>query len=100
MIKRIRDIEHLRLIYTADKPKNNCGDVIDGKLVRAFACTSSPLMFLDKEGRKIVTNEWFVNHNNELIYDIKKNNWVNMDMYSDNKSTVTDNIYYLESEAE
>ncbi|MGL4695208.1 hypothetical protein [Enterococcus larvae] len=47
-----------------------------------------------------MTNEWFVNHNNELIYDIKKNKWVNMDMYSRGESTVTDRIYYLESEAE
>lgn len=90
MIKRIINTEHLRSIYTADRPKNNCDDIVDGKRVRAHACTSNPLVFMNKEGKKIMTNEWFVNHNNELIYDIKKNKWVNMDMYSRGESTVTD----------
>ncbi|WP_086350168.1 hypothetical protein [Candidatus Enterococcus clewellii] len=100
MIQRIRDAEHLRSIYTADKAKNNCGDVVDGKLVRAFACTSNPLMFMDKEGRKIVTNEWFVNYKDELIFNIKKNYWINMKLYVTGESAITDRIYYLESEAE
>ncbi|EJB6196000.1 TPA: hypothetical protein ACVTGJ_002854 [Listeria monocytogenes] len=37
---------------------------------------------------------------NELIFDIKRNRWVNMKMYEDGISTVTDDIYYFENDKE
>ncbi|HDI3360988.1 TPA: hypothetical protein PNA25_001529, partial [Listeria monocytogenes] len=66
---------------------------------KAFACTTNPLFFIAKNGEKVVTNEWFVNSTeNELIFDIKRNRWVNMEMYEDGISTVTDDIYYFEND--
>lgn len=88
MIKRVESLNELRDIHTNDKRKYNTGE-------NAFACTSNPLFFITKQGEKVVTNEWFVNHNGELIYDIKMNKWVNMEMYENNESTVTDAIYYF-----
>ncbi|EJA1996771.1 hypothetical protein MWN86_002806 [Listeria monocytogenes] len=68
---------------------------------KAFACTTNPLFFIAKNGEKVVTNEWFVNSTeNELIFDIKRNRWVNMEMYEDGISTVTDDIYYFENDKE
>ncbi|EJE1215418.1 hypothetical protein M4H13_002066 [Listeria monocytogenes] len=68
---------------------------------KAFACTTNPLFFIAKNGEKVVTNEWFVNSTeNELIFDIKRNKWVNMEMYEDGISTVTDDIYYFENDKE
>lgn len=87
-IERITNVPLLKSIHNPDKRKNNMGE-------KAFACTSNPLFFTTKNGEKIVTDEWFVNKNNELIYDIKKNKWVNMHMYEKNESTVTNDIYYF-----
>lgn len=89
MIMRVPDTNWLKSIHNPDKRKNNMGE-------KAFACTTNPLFFITKQGEKIATNEWFVNYNNELIYDIPKNKWVNMRMYTDGTSTVTDDIYYFE----
>ncbi|EGI1283587.1 hypothetical protein IF519_000951 [Listeria monocytogenes] len=94
MIKRIKDLNHLKSIHTNDKRKYKMGE-------KAFACTTNPLFFIAKSGEKVVTNEWFVNSTeNELIFDIKRNRWVNMEMYEDGISTVTDDIYYFENDKE
>ncbi|HDU7471750.1 TPA: hypothetical protein RF440_003083 [Listeria monocytogenes] len=94
MIKRIKDLNHLKSIHTNDKRKYKMGE-------KAFACTTNPLFFIAKNGEKVVTNEWFVNSTeNELIFDIKRNRWVNMEMYEDGISTVTDDIYYFENDNE
>lgn len=89
MIMRVPSTGWLKWIHNPDKRKYNMGE-------KAFACTTNPLFFVTKQGEKVVTNEWFVNCNNELIYDIPKNKWVNMGMYTEGKSTVTDDIYYFE----
>ncbi|MDT2824845.1 hypothetical protein [Vagococcus lutrae] len=88
MIERVESVEELRRMHSNDKKKYNTGE-------NAFACTSNPLFFVTKQGEKIVTNEWFVNRNGELIYNIPKNKWVNMKMYENNESTVTNAIYYF-----
>lgn len=90
-VGRILSVEQLKSIHNQDKRKNNMGE-------KAFACTSNPLFFVTLDGEKVVTNEWFVNKNDELIYDIKKNKWVNMGMYERNESNVTNDIYYFEEE--
>lgn len=90
-IERILSIVQLKSIHNQDKRKKNMGE-------KVFACTSNPLFFTTLDGEKVVTNEWFVNENNELIYDIKKNKWVNMGMYEKNESNVTNDIYYFELE--
>jgi len=88
-IARVLNTEHLRSIHHPDKPKNNMGE-------RAYACISNPLFFVTLDGEKITTNEWFVNLNGELIYNIKKNKWVNMAMYEKNESYITKDIYYFQ----
>lgn len=88
-IGRILSVEQLKSIHNKDKRKNNMGE-------KTFACTSNPLFFATVNGEKVVSNEWFVNKNDELIYDIKKNKWVNMGMYERNESSVTNDIYYFE----
>lgn len=90
MIKRIESLQELKNIHSDDKKKFS----VNG--VNFFACTTNPLIFMTKEGERIVTNEWLVNSGGELIYNIKKNRWVNMKMYEDGKSYVTDAIYYLQ----
>lgn len=87
-IGRILSVEQLKSIHNQDKRKNNMGE-------KAFACISNPLFFATVNGEKVVSNEWFVNKNDELIYDIKKNKWVNMGMYERNESSVTNDIYYF-----
>lgn len=89
VIGRISNVKQLKEKHSKDKRKYNLGE-------KAFACTSNPLFFETLKGDKVATNEWFVNNNNELIYDIKNNKWVNMDMYENGESTVTKNIYYFE----
>ncbi|MBC6123111.1 hypothetical protein [Listeria seeligeri] len=97
MIKRIKDLNHLKSIHTNDRRKYNMGE-------KAFACTTNPLFFIAKNGEKVVTNEWFINRNNELVFDIKRNRWVNMNLYEETRgdcaSIVTDAIYYFEDKKE
>lgn len=90
MIKRVESLQELKNIHNDDKKKFTLNGI------NFFACTTNPLIFITKEGEKIVTNEWFVNSGGELIYNIKRNRWINMDMYENGKSYVTDDIYYLQ----
>lgn len=90
VIGRISNVKQLKEKHSKDKRKYNLGE-------KAFACTSNPLFLVTLEGEKIASNEWFININNELIYDIKNNKWINMEMYEKGESTVTKGIYYFEN---
>lgn len=92
MIKRVGSLQELKNIHNDDKKKFTLNGV------NFFACTTNPLIFITKEGEKIVTNEWLVNNGGELIYNIKKNKWVNMKMYESDISTVTNDIYYFKGQ--
>lgn len=93
----IKSSKELWNLYSEDKKTHVTdfkGDPIKGLTsFKAHACVT-PLIIVIGD-KKIVTNEWFITQvNNELIYDIENNNWVNMDMFNEGDS-VCQEIYYM-----
>lgn len=61
---------------------------------KAKACTKT--LVIERDGKVITTKRWFITWTyNELIYDIKGNNWVNLDMF-DNRESYCDEILLIE----
>lgn len=68
-------------------------DVTTKELVIRQACTKMILLNID--GKPVVTDEWFITYGeNELIYHIQDNRWVNLNMFNDNTSYCSE-IYYV-----
>ena len=68
-------------------------DISTNELVIRQACTKMILLNID--GKPVVTDEWFITYGeNELIYHIQDNRWVNLNMFDDNTSYCTE-IYYV-----
>lgn len=84
-ITEIKNSKQLLDSYTEDK-KTKAVDLMEGVgLVKRMACTK--LLVLERDGKIITSNKWFVTwKENELIYDIKNNDWVNMDMFDRGES--------------
>lgn len=57
--------------------------------------TDTPIMFM-REGKLVHSDKWFINENRELIYDVKHNNWVNLEMYAERQSYAKD-IFVVET---
>ena len=54
---------------------------------RNFACTTVVLQFTAFDKRQ-ETDEWFINSENELIFNLKENYFVNLDMFDEGESTM------------
>lgn len=54
-------------------------------IIKRYACTK--LLVLDHAGKIKTTNEWFITFDrNELIYNIKENDWINLNMFETGES--------------
>lgn len=51
-------------------------------------------IIIEKEENFSVSNEWFINSHNELIYEEKSNKYFNLEMFENNESVVK-NVYIL-----
>ena len=51
-----------------------------------------PIVILNKSYGLQVSNLWFINENNELIYDINENIYINLNLY-DKKESLTKDIF-------
>lgn len=52
-------------------------------------------IIIEKKEDFSVSNEWFINNHNELIYEEKNNRYFNLEMFKKNESAVK-NVYILE----
>lgn len=52
-------------------------------------------IIIDRNEDFFVSEEWFINNHNELIYEEKTNKYFNLEMFENNESTVK-NVYILE----
>lgn len=90
--RKIEKSSELHDIYTPDKETEAYND--DG--VVAGGCEK--VLVIRVKGKLISTSNWFITkRNNELIYEIEKNDWVNLTMF-DNGESVCDEIYYIYEE--
>ena len=83
-ITNITNSQQLHDAYTDDK-QSRFTDYIDGVgIVKWKWCTK--LIVLERNGKPIATDKWFITHtNNELIYNAK-GDWVNLDMFDKSES--------------
>ena len=92
---KINNSKELHSIYTPDKWTGKI-DYINGVETEVFACVKP--MIIEREGVPITTSEWFITSmNNELIYDVGYNRWVNLDMFDRGESYCSE-IYYVSLE--
>lgn len=49
-----------------------------------------PIVILNKSYGLRVSNLWFINENNNLVYDIKENIYVDLNLYDKNESITKD----------
>lgn len=77
--------QQLHDAYTEDKQTKSV-DYLEGVgIVNRKACTKT--LVFEREGKMLTTNNWFITHtNNELIYDILANDWINLDMFDKGES--------------
>lgn len=52
-------------------------------------------IIIEKKENFSVSNEWFINSHNELIYEEKDNKYFNLEMFENDESIVK-NVYILE----
>ena len=52
-------------------------------------------IIIDRSENFFVSKEWFINNNNELIYEEKSNRYFNLELFEKNESVVK-NVYILE----
>ena len=52
-------------------------------------------IIIEKKENLSVSNEWFINSHNELIYEEKTNKYFNLEMFENDESVVK-NVYILE----
>ena len=52
-------------------------------------------IIIDRNEDFFVSKEWFMNDNNELIYEEKSNRYFNLELFEKNESVVK-NVYILE----
>ena len=52
-------------------------------------------IIIEKKENFSVSNEWFINSHNELIYEEKTNKYFKLEMFENNESAVK-NVYILE----
>lgn len=52
-------------------------------------------IIIDRNEDFFVSKEWFINNNNEIIYEEKNNRYFNLEMFENNESVVK-NVYILE----
>lgn len=79
-LKQLHSADDVQAIYTPDKPTHSLDFDSDIGLFRPMACTTP--LFIKRDKGLIIATEWFITkQHNELIYDIEKNNWVNLDLF-------------------
>lgn len=84
-ITQIKTAAQLWEAYTEDY-KTKATDFKEGAgIVKRFACTK--LLVFDHSRTVKTTNEWFITYrNNELIFNIKENDWINLNMFETGES--------------
>lgn len=84
--------------YTEDEPSEAI-DYKDGVgMVERRVCTKA--LVFNRDGKILTTTEWFITYGeNELIYDIESNYWVNLNMFEKGESYCKE-ILLIEEDAE
>lgn len=84
-ITQIKTAAKLWEAYTEDVP-TKATDFKEGDgIIKRHACTK--LLVFDRAGKVETTNEWFITYrNNELIFDIRGNDWINLNMFEADES--------------
>lgn len=83
-LKRVSKNELIEL-YNKSRNIKECRKFIGIK----YYC-KEPIVILNKRYGLQVSNLWFINGNNELIYDIKENIYINLNLYDTNESLTKD----------
>ncbi|MCH4175906.1 MAG: hypothetical protein LKF43_00265 [Streptococcaceae bacterium] len=94
-ITEIKTSNQLHEIYTEDEPARVV-DFVNEQYIKRFACNK--ILIINRNNELIATQRWFITrNNNELIYDIKNNDWVNLDMF-DKGTSYCKSIVLIEGE--
>lgn len=89
---RLKRVSKNELIEIYNKSRNikECRKFIGIK----YYC-KEPIVILNKSYGLQVSNLWFINGNNELIYDMKENIYINLNLY-DKKESLTKDVFVEE----
>lgn len=84
-VTSIKTAQQLIDAHTKDRKTAKKGFLNGVGLVNYHACTKT--LVIERDGKTIASNKWFITYEeNELIYDIKGNNWVNLNMFENGES--------------
>ncbi|MCB7463407.1 hypothetical protein [Lactiplantibacillus argentoratensis] len=86
---RINNSDELKRVYRPDKP---CGKIMNHSNVTAYAFRT--LIEFDAWGRRWHSRKWFINDDNELIFNIDQNLFINLDMFNDGTSAMYNLVAY------
>ncbi|QLE63990.1 hypothetical protein LROSL1_1173 [Furfurilactobacillus rossiae] len=89
MIK-INNSRELAAYYQPDKLKR--GRRYNHSDCKVYACHT--LIEFDAWNRHCVSNEWFINDDHELIFNIGENYFINLDMFDCGESTMHNLVVY------
>lgn len=82
-IKYISNSAELREVYTPDRRTNK---KYNHRNQAIYACIT-PIEF-EAWGKKWHSRRWFINDDNELIFDIRKNHFINLEMFNEGTSAM------------
>lgn len=76
------------------RPDCKSGKVMNHIRVEAYACNT--IIEFDARGAHHRSQKWFINDDNELIYNISKNLFINLDMFDDGTSIMENLVVHDE----
>ncbi|MCA1344210.1 hypothetical protein [Lactiplantibacillus pentosus] len=85
----VNNSDELKRVYRPDKP---CGKIMNHSNVTAYACRT--LIEFDAWGKHWHSRKWFINDDNELIFNIEQNLFINLDMFNDGTSAMHNLVAY------
>ena len=88
-MKIINNSKELRAVFRPDKP---CGRIFNHSNTMAYVCNT--LIEFDVNGEHYSSRRWFINDDNELIYSISKNWFMNLDRFDQGTSRMKNLVAY------
>lgn len=85
----VNNSDELKRVYRPDKP---CGKIMNHSNVTAYACRT--LIEFDAWGKHWHSRKWLINDDNELIFNIEQNLFINLDMFNDGTGAMHNLVAY------
>lgn len=88
-MKKIKSSKELRAIF---KPDKACGRIFNHSNAMAYVCNTLIEFYVN--GERYSSRWWFINDDNELIYNLSENWFMNLDMFDKGTSKMKNLVAY------